>query len=71
MSPSDSRYPRAAAKVYAGQSVGVDDDLTAAENLALGGALHGVARDESRRRAAELHAPDSVTDAQDGDRGSH
>jgi ABC-2 type transport system ATP-binding protein len=39
---------------YAGQSVGVDDDLTAAENLALSGVLHGVLRGESRRRAAEL-----------------
>jgi ABC-2 type transport system ATP-binding protein len=39
---------------YAGQSVGVDDDLTGVENLVLGGALHGVAREEARRRAAEL-----------------
>jgi ABC-2 type transport system ATP-binding protein len=39
---------------YAGQSVGVDDDLTAAENLVLGAVLHGVRRNESRRRTAEL-----------------
>jgi ABC-2 type transport system ATP-binding protein len=35
---------------YAGQSVGVDDDLTVRENLALGGILHGVARNESQRQ---------------------
>lgn len=39
---------------YAGQSVGVDDDLTAAENLALGGMLHGGGRDEVRRRVVDL-----------------
>jgi ABC-2 type transport system ATP-binding protein len=39
---------------YAGQSVGVDDDLTAAENLALGGVLHGIGRDEGRRRVGDL-----------------
>jgi ABC-type multidrug transport system ATPase subunit len=39
---------------YAGQSVGVDDDLTAAENLALGGNLHGMPHGESQRRAGEL-----------------
>jgi ABC-2 type transport system ATP-binding protein len=39
---------------YAGQSVGVDDDLTVRENLALGGVLHGVARDESWRQGGRL-----------------
>jgi ABC-type multidrug transport system ATPase subunit len=39
---------------YAGQFVGIDDDLTATENLLLGGALHGIRRGESRRRTAEL-----------------
>jgi ABC-2 type transport system ATP-binding protein len=39
---------------YTGQSVGVDDDLTAAENLAITGFLHGVQHDKSWRRAAEL-----------------
>jgi ABC-2 type transport system ATP-binding protein len=35
---------------YAGQSVGVDDDLTVRENLALGAVLHDVPRDETRRQ---------------------
>jgi ABC-2 type transport system ATP-binding protein len=35
---------------YAGQSVGVDDDLTVRENLALGAVLHDVPREESRRQ---------------------
>jgi ABC-2 type transport system ATP-binding protein len=39
---------------YAGQSVGVDDDLTASENLAMAGFLHGVRHDQSWRRGAEL-----------------
>jgi ABC-2 type transport system ATP-binding protein len=47
---------------YAGQSVGVDDDLTAAENLALTGFLHAVRHDESRRRAAELLEAFSLAD---------
>jgi ABC-2 type transport system ATP-binding protein len=47
---------------YAGQSVGVDDDLTAAENLALSGALHAVPRDASQRRAAELLEVFSLTE---------
>jgi ABC-2 type transport system ATP-binding protein len=39
---------------YAGQSVGVDDDLSAAENVALGAILHGVPHAESWRRATQL-----------------
>jgi ABC-type multidrug transport system ATPase subunit len=39
---------------YAGQSVGLDDDLTASENLAMSGFLHGVRHDRSWARAAEL-----------------
>jgi daunorubicin resistance ABC transporter ATP-binding subunit len=39
---------------YAGQSVGVDDDLTAAENLAMAGFLHGLRYVQSRSRSAEL-----------------
>jgi ABC-type multidrug transport system ATPase subunit len=35
---------------YAGQSVGVDDDLTVRENLALGMVLHDVPRKDSRRQ---------------------
>jgi daunorubicin resistance ABC transporter ATP-binding subunit len=50
---------------YAGQSVGVDDDLTAVENIVLGGILHGVAHAECWRRAAELLAAFSLTDVAD------
>ncbi len=39
---------------YAGQSVGVDDDLTASENLAMSGFVHGLRYDRSWRRSAEL-----------------
>jgi ABC-2 type transport system ATP-binding protein len=39
---------------YAGQSVGVDDDLTVAENLAFTGFLHGIRRNAAWRRTAEL-----------------
>jgi daunorubicin resistance ABC transporter ATP-binding subunit len=39
---------------YAGQFVGVDDDLSVTENLLLGGSLHRLPRDESRQRTAEL-----------------
>ncbi len=50
---------------YAGQSVGIDDDLSAAENLTLGGALHGLGRDQSRQRAAELLATFSLDEVAD------
>jgi ABC-2 type transport system ATP-binding protein len=39
---------------YAGQLVGVDDDLTASENLAMTGFVHGLRHDQSWRRAADL-----------------
>jgi ABC-2 type transport system ATP-binding protein len=39
---------------YAGQFIGVDDDLTAGENLALGGLLHHLPHDAAWKRAAEL-----------------
>jgi ABC-2 type transport system ATP-binding protein len=39
---------------YAGQSVGMDDDLTASENLAMSGLVHGLGYDQSWRRSAEL-----------------
>jgi ABC-type multidrug transport system ATPase subunit len=39
---------------YAGQLTGVDDDLSAVENLALHGILHGVPHDECFRRAEVL-----------------
>lgn len=39
---------------YAGQSVGVDDDLTASENLAMSGLVRGLRYGQVWRRAAEL-----------------
>jgi ABC-type lipopolysaccharide export system ATPase subunit len=47
---------------YAGQSIGVDDDLTAAENLALGGLLHHLPHDAAWKRAAELLDAFSLTE---------
>jgi ABC-2 type transport system ATP-binding protein len=47
---------------YAGQFIGVDDDLTASENLALGGLLHHIGHDEAWRRAAELLDAFSLTE---------
>jgi ABC-2 type transport system ATP-binding protein len=39
---------------YAGQLVGVDDDLTASENLAMSGFVHRLRYDQSWSRSAEL-----------------
>jgi ABC-2 type transport system ATP-binding protein len=39
---------------YAGQSVGLDDDLTARENLILQGLLHQMTKPQARARADEL-----------------
>ena len=39
---------------YAGQFIGVDDDLTATENLAVTGFLHGIRHDAAWARAGEL-----------------
>lgn len=39
---------------YAGQYVGVDQDLTVAENLMLAGRLHGLSVGEARRRVDDL-----------------
>jgi daunorubicin resistance ABC transporter ATP-binding subunit len=47
---------------YAGQSVGIDDDLTASENLAMAGFVHGIRHDTSWRRAGELLDAFSLTD---------
>jgi ABC-type multidrug transport system ATPase subunit len=47
---------------YAGQSIGVDDDLTAAENLKLGGLLHDLPHDQASKRAAELLDAFSLTE---------
>jgi daunorubicin resistance ABC transporter ATP-binding subunit len=49
---------------YAGQSVGVDDDLTARENLELNGVLHGVARVECSSRAGQLLEAFSLSDVE-------
>ena len=46
---------------YAGQSIGVDEDLTAGENLALGGLLHHLPHDQAWERAAELLDAFSLT----------
>jgi ABC-type multidrug transport system ATPase subunit len=50
---------------YAGQSVGVDDDLTAIENVALGAILHRVPHGEAWPRAAELIEAFSLDDVAD------
>lgn len=39
---------------YAAQFIGVDDDLTARENLVLQGRLHGLSKTEARRRGDDL-----------------
>jgi ABC-2 type transport system ATP-binding protein len=39
---------------YAGQFTGVDDDLTASENLIFSGFFHGIPHEASGKRAAEL-----------------
>ena len=50
---------------FAGQFVGVDDDLTAQENLTLGGILHGTPYGAARRRAGEVLEIFSLADAAD------
>jgi daunorubicin resistance ABC transporter ATP-binding subunit len=50
---------------YAGQFTGVDDDLTALENLALNGILHSVPHDECFSRAGELLEAFSLGDVTD------
>jgi ABC-2 type transport system ATP-binding protein len=50
---------------YAAQFIGVDDDLSALENLVLQGRLHGMGTADARRRAGELleiFALDAVAD---------
>jgi ABC-2 type transport system ATP-binding protein len=60
---TDSQPARARRLVgYAGQSVGIDDDLTVAENLAFSGLLHGVPRASAWRRATELIEAFSLDD---------
>jgi ABC-2 type transport system ATP-binding protein len=47
---------------YAGQSTGIDDDLTAAENAAFHGVLHGLSHSEAWQRAPELLATFALGD---------
>ena len=58
-----ARQPQQARRLigYAGQSTGVDDDLTVAENLALQGILHGLRHGEAWARAAEVLEAASLT----------
>ena len=53
-----TRSPREVRTVigYAGQFTGIDDDLTAAENAAFHGILHGLSHAEAWQRAPELLA---------------
>jgi ABC-2 type transport system ATP-binding protein len=48
---------------YAGQSTGIDDDLSAAENAAFHGMLHGLRHGEAWRRGAEALAASGLGDA--------
>ncbi len=56
--------PREVRKVigYAGQFTGIDDDLTAAENAAFHGILHGLSHAEAWQRAPELLATFALGD---------
>jgi ABC-type multidrug transport system ATPase subunit len=47
---------------YAGQSTGIDDDLTAAENAAFHGMLHGLPHNEAWRRGDEVLAASGLGD---------
>jgi ABC-type multidrug transport system ATPase subunit len=50
---------------YAAQFIGLDDDLTARENLILSGRLHGMSKSQARSRAADLLDILSLTGAAD------
>jgi len=50
---------------YAAQFIGVDDDLTAAENLVLQGRLHGVPAKEAKQRGDELLEVFLLTEVRD------
>ncbi len=56
--------PHEARKVigFAGQSTGIDDDLTAAENAAFHGILHGLSHADAWQRAPELLATFALGD---------
>ena len=47
---------------YAGQSTGIDDDLTAAENAAFHGMLHGLPHGEAWQRSGEVLAESGLGD---------
>jgi ABC-2 type transport system ATP-binding protein len=57
------RHPREVRKLvgYAGQFIGLDDDLTARENLILPGRLHGLSAATAAARAAQLLEVMSLT----------
>ena len=59
-----TRSPREVRTVigYAGQFTGIDDDLTAAENAAFHGILHGLSHAEAWQRAPELLAAFALGD---------
>jgi ABC-2 type transport system ATP-binding protein len=59
-----ARQPERVRRVigYAGQSTGIDDDLTAAENAAFHGMLHGLPHGEAWRRGAEVLADSGLGD---------
>ena len=50
---------------YASQEVGVDDDLTARENLVLQGRFHHMGKEEAKKKAIELLKTIKLTDAAD------
>jgi len=50
---------------YAAQFIGVDDDLTARENLVLQGRLHGLSKTHARRRGDDLLEILQLTEAAD------
>ena len=50
---------------YAAQFIGVDDDLTARENLILQGRLHGLSKTNARRRGDDLLEIFQLTEAAD------
>jgi ABC-2 type transport system ATP-binding protein len=56
---------------YAAQFIGIDDDLTARENLVLQARLHGITTAEARRRADELLQFFALTEVADKRAGGY
>lgn len=54
---------------YAGQFTGLDDDMTAHENLAIAGVLHDMAPSQVARRASELLEDFALTDVENARAG--